>query len=126
MGLPPTKAYLQYESDSVVAIEDKTLLAESELDIFADKDFGAHMCDVLTYADTLTRAINFNPNDPTQVADAIESLKSRDGPYAPAAVAGGIKSTYMLFKEAFPQCNSTIESIQWIIEQFKNWFCPPA
>jgi hypothetical protein len=123
-GLQPTKANLQYESDSVVATEDKTALAESLIDFFADKDFGEQMCNVLNYADTLISAATFNPNDPNQVADAILSLKSRDGAYAPGVVAQGIKSTYMTFEQAFPQCNSTIGSIKWIIEQFKHLFCP--
>jgi hypothetical protein len=123
-GLQPTKANLLYESDSVVATEDKTALAESIIDFFADKDFAEQMCDVLAYADTLIRAVTFNPNDPTQVADAIESLQSSDGSYAPGVVAAGIKSTYMLFEQAFPQCNSTIGSIKWIIEQFQQLFCP--
>ena len=50
-GLQPTKANLQYESDAVVATEDKRALAESIVDFFADKDFAQHMCDVLNYAD---------------------------------------------------------------------------
>ncbi len=124
-GLQPTKANLLYESDAVVATEDKTALAESLIDFFADKDFAEHMCDVLSHADALISAVTFNPNDPTQVADAIESLKSTDGPYAPGVVAAGVKSTYMLFQQAFPQCNSTIGSIKWIIEQFQQLFCPP-
>jgi hypothetical protein len=124
-GLQPTKANLQYESDAVVATEDKTALAESIIDFFADKDFAEHMCDVLKYADTLISAVTFNPNDPTQVADAILSLKSSDGAYATGVVAAGINSTYETFQQAFPQCNSTIGSIKWIIEQFQQLFCPP-
>jgi hypothetical protein len=124
-GLQPTKANLLYESDSAVATEDKTALAEYTLDFFADKDIATHICDVLTYADTLINASTFNPNDPGQVADALESLKSSDGPYAPDVVAQAVKSTYMLFKQAFPQCNSIIGSIQWIIEQLQKLFCPP-
>jgi hypothetical protein len=124
-GLQPTNANLLYESDAIVAAEDKTALAESIIDFFADNDFAEQMCDVLSYADTLIRAATFNPNDPTQVAEAIESLQSSDGPYAPGVVAAGIKSTYMLFEQAFPQCNSTIGSIKWIIEQFQQLFCPP-
>jgi hypothetical protein len=124
-GLQPTNANLLHESDAIVATEDKTALAESIIDFFADKDFAEHMCDVLTYADTLISAVTFNPNDPGQVADAIEKLKSSDGPYAPGVVAAGVQSTYMLFEQAFPQCNSTIGSIKWIIEQFRQLFCPP-
>ena len=72
----------------------------------------------------LISAVTFNPNDPNQVAGAILKLKSTDGPYATGVVAAGIKSTYMTFQQAFPQCNSIIGSIQWIIEQFQKLFCP--
>ncbi|HEY6310878.1 MAG TPA: hypothetical protein VIY52_08735 [Streptosporangiaceae bacterium] len=124
-GLEPTKANLLYESDSVVATEDKAALDEYDVYyLFADKDMDAHICDVLNYADTLISASTFNPNDPSQVADALLSLKSSDGPYAPGVVASALKNTYMLFQQAFPQCNSIIESIQWIIEQLHKLFCP--
>ena len=99
-------------------------LAESIIDFFADKDFAEHMCDVLNHADTLISAVTFNPNDPSQVADAILKLKSSDGPYATGVVAVGINSTYKTFQQAFQQCNSTIGSIKWIIEQFQQLFCP--
>jgi hypothetical protein len=46
-------------------------------------------------------------------------------PYATGVVAAGINSTYKTFQQAFPQCNSTIGSIKWIIEQFQQLFCPP-
>lgn len=123
-GLQPTEANLLYESDSVVATEDNLLLAEYTLELSADNDLDAHICDVLGYALTLTRAANFNPNDPSQVADEIESLKSSDGPYATSVVGEGIKSAFDLMQQAFPQCNNTLDTIQWIIEQYQKLFCP--
>jgi hypothetical protein len=123
-GLQPTEANLLHESDSVVATEDKLLLDEYTLELSADKDLDAHICDVLGYALILTRAANFNPNDPSQVADDIESLKPSDGPYATNVVGDGITSAFDLMQQAFPQCNNTLDTIQWIIEQFQKLFCP--
>lgn len=123
VGLQPTEANLQSVANGVVAREDKTLSAEDVIDYLAGDDFADQMCKLATALDNGITAGTLNPNNPIQFADALMSLTSSADPYAPDALAGVVKDTYNLFQNAFPQCNSVLSTVQWIIEQVEALFC---
>jgi hypothetical protein len=122
-GLPPTEANLLEESNGVVAKEDTTLLTDDLNDLASDQDYGEQICEALKYVSNLITLGTINPNDPTAVADAIESLTSSTDPYAPDNLASAISDAYDQFEQAFPQCSSGLDTIQWIIGQLQNLFC---
>ena len=123
VGLQPSEANLQSVANGVVAREDKTLSAEDVIDYLAGDDFRDQMCELATALDKGITAGTLNPNNPIQFADALMRLTSSTDPYAPDALASVVKDTYNLFQNAFPQCNSVLSTVQWIIEQVEALFC---
>lgn len=126
-GLAPTEANLLHESQGVVARESKTLfddnLVYTELD--DDPDYGHQMCEALDYLDSLIKIGTLKPNDPKEVADILTSLQSNTDP-APKDLTNIVDDAYNIIQNAFPQCNSTLNTVQWIIEQMENLFCGPG
>jgi hypothetical protein len=126
-GLTPTDANLLHESQGVVARESKTLfdddLVYTELD--DDPDYGHQMCEALDYLDSLIKIGTLKPNDPKEVADILSSLGSDTDP-APKDLTSIVDDAFNVMQIAFPQCNSTLDTVQWIIEQMENLFCGPG
>jgi hypothetical protein len=123
-GLAPTEVNLMHESQEAVAQESKTVFDDDlyYIEHDSDYDYGQQMCKALDYIDALIKIGTLRPNDPKSVADVLMSLESSTDP-APANMIDIVNNTYNLFQAAFPQCNSSIDTVQWIIEQMENLFC---
>ncbi len=107
-----------------MARESEDLLDDDFVDteLGDDPDYGHQMCEALDYLDKLFKIGTLKPNDPTEVADILTSLESPADP-APKDLIATVNNAFGLFQMTFPQCDSTLDTVQWFIEQMENLFC---
>lgn len=123
-GLAPTEANLVTESNEVVATEDSTLLNEDLNALGTDPSFGDEICSTLDVVNKAIQAATIDPNNVPQVVSYVQSLTFSDGSQAPADLGKVISDAATKFNSAFPDCGSTLETVQWVIEQIEKLFCP--
>lgn len=107
-----------------MARESKALFDDDlfYIGIDRDYDYGKQMCEALDYIDHLITIGTIGPNDPKAVHDVLASLNSSTDP-APDDLSDIANNAYNIIQNAFPQCNSNLDTVQWIIEQMENLFC---
>jgi hypothetical protein len=121
---PGNEPNLVAEATWVRAEEELALLTDDSNRLTADPDYGDEICQTL---DLVNKAISVGEIDPKNVTATVQwmaGISFSDGSQAPKDLAAIFNNAAGIFDTTYPGCGSTLDTIEWMIEQIQALFCP--